>query len=238
MQQENEARQAELDELLRKKRQALVRQRVRATESDNEWKRWASGFDIERLSKEGGLIEFFEIRPFIDCETVEEYLHSARLFARAFRAQDDDVPDIQPSETINDFIRRVHERWYSPAPGQMLFFVRLATAEFDDDCGFKRSEPWDYSSWTPVPGSEVSLTAEEIAALPRMKELPQWKKEGFSNYADWKTDFDKKECKRQNHEILESSLRPESEIDRDLNKTPTDETKTTQLLYSGTINEH
>ncbi len=242
MEQQNaiQARQIELDDKLEKKAQALRKRRSRAKDKEDEGLvKWEVSFDLERLSKAGGLIEFYEVRPFVDCNTLREYLHTARLFAHAFRAQGEGVLDIQLGESINDFILRVHEKWYSSAPlGEIFRFVQLTTAEFDDDLGYSRDVPWNYDTWIPLPGSEVTLTAEEIAALPRIgKEPMQWEKDGFSTYGDWKEHVDEEERKRKGREELERSLRTQEEINRDL-KSGTGETKTPQLFYQGIITEH
>src|SRR6266852_1119979 len=234
-----QARQAELDELLRKKRQSLGRNRLRAIEKGDEQRKWTANFDLERLSKAGGLIEVCEVRPFVDCATVWEYLHTSRMYAYALRQIETECPDITSSETINDFILRIHKAWYASAPlGEVFHFVQLATSEFDDDLGFKRDAPYDWSSWIPIPGSDVTLTAEEIVALPMVgKPEPEWKKEGFSTYGDWKEHVDEEDRKRKGREELERSLRTQEEINRDL-KSGTGETKTPQLFYQGIIIEH
>src|SRR5713226_6968466 len=83
-----QARQIELDDKLEKKAQALRKRRSRAKgREDEELVKWEVSFDLERLSKWGGLIEFYEVRPFVECNTLQEYLHIARMFAHAFRAQ-------------------------------------------------------------------------------------------------------------------------------------------------------
>jgi hypothetical protein len=233
----NEARQAQIDDLLQKKRDSLRRNRSRATQSGDEQRKWTASFDLERLSK--GLIEVHETHPFVDCESVQEYLHTSRMFAHALRQIGTECPDITSSETKNDFILRIHKAWYSSVqPGEIFHFVQLSTSEFDDDLGYKRNEPFDWSSWIPVPGAEVTLTAEEIAALPVVGlPDPEWKKAGFSYYADWKEHKDAEDRKAKNKALLESGLRTREEINRDLNP-PTVETKTPQLLYRGIITEH
>src|SRR6266404_751068 len=229
------ARQKEVSETLRKLQQALQKRRSRAKgKDDEEHVRWEVGFDLERLSKGGGLQDIDEIAPFVDCKDLSEYLTTTRRFARAFRTEEfrtEDCKDIQAGETINEFILRVQKLWYSAPLKTVMHLVRLDNCEFDDDLGFKRDVPVDWDNdWTPVPGSDVSLTAEEIAALPMVgKPEPEWKKAGFSCYADWKEEVDKQERKRKGREQLERSLRNKEEVDRDLKSRP-DETKTPTLL--------
>lgn len=193
---------------------------------------------MERLSKGGGLIEVSEVRPFVDCETLDEYLHTARMFAHALRQIETECPDITTSETMNDFILRVHKAWYASAPlGHIFHFVRLDNSEFDDDFGFKRETRVDWSEWTPISSSEVRLTAEDISALPKIgKEPMQWEKDGFDSYQDWREHKDGEDRKKKRRAELEASLRTKEEIDRDFNSQP-DETKVPQLFYKGIITE-
>src|SRR6266446_5425270 len=78
-------RQVEIDESLRKLAQNLRKRRSRAKEKGDKPIEWETSFDLERLSKGGGLIDVHEFAPFVDCETLQEYLNTARKFAYAFR---------------------------------------------------------------------------------------------------------------------------------------------------------
>jgi hypothetical protein len=231
-------RQAQLNELLQKKKGSIERRRRRAIARDDANVKWQTSFDSERLRKGSGLIEVGEVRPFVDCETLQEYLHTARMFAHAIRQTGTECPDVSVSETVNDFIFRVHKAWYASAPlGQIFHFVRLDDAEFDDDLGFRRATPVDWSRWKPLPGSEVNLTAEEIAALPMVgKPEPEWKKQGFDSWKDWNDHVTEETEKKKRREELEDSLRTQEEIDRDF-KNRSGETKIPQLLYTAEITE-
>jgi len=232
-------RQAEIAETLRKLKQNLTKRRSRAKDKeDEELVKWEVSFDLERLSKGGGLIDIHEVAPFADCETLQEYLSTTRKFAYAFRAEGQDCKDIQPGETINGFMLRVQKLWYSAPLGTVMHFVRLDNCEFDDDLGFSRAIPVDWSSdWTPTPGS---LTAEEIAALPMVgKPEPEWKKEGFENWQKWNEHVQKKQKLKKDLEEFEKTLPTPEELERRLRTStqqPTEGTPT--LLYHGVIIEH
>lgn len=230
-------RQKEIAEKLRKLPPTLARRRLRARgREDAEHVRWEVGFDLERLHKNGGLHDIDEVAPFVDCKDLSEYLTTTRRFAYAFRVEDRDCEDIQAGETIGEFIRRVQAFWYSAPLGTVMHFVRMDNSEFDDNLGFKRDVPVDWDEWTPIPGSEVSLTAEEIAALPLVgKSELAWKREGFENWRDWNEFHEKEKRKQKDREELEASLRSAEEIDRDLN--PRTSETTHQLFYKGIITE-
>jgi hypothetical protein len=233
-------RQAEIDDVLRKKDDALRQRGRRAKGGRADSVRWQVSFDRERLTKGSGLIDCDEIAPFCDCKNMSEYLTTTRMFSYAFRANDQDCEDIKPGEKIIDFMRRVQALWYSTPLGQVMSLVRLDNCEFDDDAGFKRDVPVDWENdWSTPPGYDVMLTAEQIAALPMVgKPVPSWKIEGFESHKDWWEHEEEKQRKQKAREQLEQSLRTKEQIDRDLNKTPSEETKTPTLLYQGAIIEH
>ncbi len=230
-----QARQAEINEKLRLKRQSLVKQRSRANKAGDEQKTWQVEFDNERLSKGGGLIDVCEVAPFIDCKTPDEHLHTSRLFAFAFRHAGTDCPDIQPDETIDCFCRRVHKLWYSKPKGSVLFFVGLRTLRFDDDMGMRQLD-FDDTDWEVLPGHDVTVDVATLPPIGKEPQVPEWKKAGFSCYPDWKEFTDKEEQKKKNRALLEASLRTQEEINRDLGA-PTVETKVPQLRYQGIITE-
>jgi hypothetical protein len=235
------ARQAEVDDKLRKKADALRQRRARAKGDNAESVRWQVSFDMERLTKGGGLIDPDEVAPFVDCKYLSEYLTVTRMFAYAFRTTDDrDCPDIQAEETINEFMLRVQKLWYSAPLKTVMHFVGLDNCEFDDDLGFQRDEPVDWENgWTPGAVFNKALTSDEIAALPMVgKPVPVWKQQGFDSYKDWWEHEEIEKRKQKNREVLESHLRTKEEIDQDLSKTQTVEIKTPQLLYQGIITEH
>ena len=62
-----------------------------------------------------------------------------------------------------------------------------------------------------------------------------WKKEGFENWRDWNEFHEKEKRKQKDREELESILRTQEEIDRDLN--PRTSETTPQLFYKGVITE-
>lgn len=230
------ARQREVENELRKKDDALRQRRRRAKGERKDSVYWQTSFDRERLTKGSGLIDCDEIVPFVDCGDLSEYLTTTRMFAYAFRINDQDCEDIQIGEKIIDFIHRVQRLWYSVPLGEVMHFVRLDTCEFDDDAGFKRDVPVDWDEWSVPLGSDVSLTADEIAALPMVgKPELAWKKEGFENWRDWNEFHEKEKRKQKDREELESHLRTQEEINRDLN--PRTSETTPQLFYKGVITE-
>ena len=233
------ARQAEVDDKLRKKADALRQRRSRAKGDNAESVRWQVSFDMERLTKGGSLIDPGEVAPFVDCESLGEYLTTTRMFAYAFRTDDRDCKDIQPEEMISEFMLRVQKFWYSAPLKTVMHFVRLDNCEFDDDLGFQRDVPVDWENgWTPGAVFNKTLTSDEIAALPMVgKPVPPWKQQGFDSYKDWWEHEEIEKPKQKNREVLESHLRNKEEIDQDLNR-GTGETKTPTLLYQAILPEN
>jgi hypothetical protein len=224
-----------VNEELRKLRQAFVQRRSRATRKGDEQKKWQAEFDIERLSKGGGLIDPCEKAPFIDCRTPEEHLHTARIFAFAFRHARTDCPDIQPDETIDRFIFRVHKLWYSKPKGQVMFFVGLRTLRFDDDMGMRREE-FDFDSeWEVLPGHDVTVDIAVLQPIGKEPEVPEWEKGGFTCYSDWRDHNDEEQRKKKNREQLDKYLASHPEVSTALAKT---EDSAPQLRYQGIIIEH
>ena|SRR5437588_266358 len=236
-------RQAEIDEKLRKLAQNLRKRRSRAKEKGERLVEWEASFDIERLSKGGGLIDVHEVQPFVDCETVQEYLSTARKFAYAFREKGEDCKDIQPGETINEFLLRVHKSWYAKPLGQSMRFVRLDNCKFDNDLSFRRNVPYDFNGWVPLPGSEKTLTSDEIATLPTVgKPVSEWRKQGFSTYVEW-WESPSEELKRQNQDKENRKQKLRDELDKS-EKSPESKRQnssepdgTPTLLYRGIITE-
>ena len=94
--------------------------------------------------------------PFVDCERFERVSdYNRRMFAYAFRVEDQDCEDIQMEKRLANFIFRVQNLWYSAPLGTVMHFVRMDNSEFDDDLGFKRDVPVDWSEWNP---SHLALT--------------------------------------------------------------------------------
>jgi hypothetical protein len=231
-----QARQAELDETLRLKRQSLIKTRSRATQSGDEEKKWRASFDIERLSKNGGLVDVSEIAPFIDCTRPVEHLHTARIFAFAFRHDGVDCQDIQHDETIDRFCFRVHKLWYSKPKGSVLSFVGLKSLRFDDDMGMRQVD-FDATDWKILPGTDVTVDVAALKPIGKEPQIPEWEQAGFPCYSDWIEHFAKEERKRKGREELERSLRTQEEINRDLKNQPS-ETKVPQLYYKAILPEN
>jgi hypothetical protein len=231
-----QARQAELEEKLRLKRQSLIKTRSRATQSGDEEKKWRATFDIERLSKNGGLIDVCEIAPFIDCTRPEEHLNTARIFAFAFRHDGVDCKDIELNESIDRFCFRVHKLWYSNPKGSVLLFVGLRTLRFDDDMGMRQID-FDDSDWEILPGTDVTVDVAALKPIGQEPQVPEWEKAGFPDYSDWKEHLEKEKRKRKGREELERSLRTQEELNRGL-KSQSSETKTPQLYYKATLPEN
>jgi hypothetical protein len=141
------------------KSHALRQKRYRAR------KKWAADFDAERLEKL--LIDPHEQKPFQDCQTPEQTLHTARVFAFAFRQKGVDCPDISADETIERFAYRVTRLWYSAPLGKILHFVSLKTFEFDADQGFTNALPLETfdSDWQPIPGSDITVDVASLAPI-------------------------------------------------------------------------
>jgi hypothetical protein len=217
-------------------RARFAKRKSRAVEKNDVFGQWTADFDLECLVKGGGLINISEKSPFIDCRTLDEHLHTARIYAFAFRHAGIDVPDIQPDETVDRFCFRVHRQWYSIPVGKVMFLVGLRTKRFDDDMGMRREE-FDFdATWEVLPFLTVTV---DVAALqpiglePRVPPLPEWKKAGFACYEDYKEDLDEKERKRKAHEELEQYLEK-----RDAEKKPSEPAESTPtLLYKATLSE-
>lgn len=130
---------------------------------------WAQQFDKERLEKE--LIDPHEQKPFQDYETVEQMLHTARVFAFAFRQKGVQCPDIAADETIERFAYRVTRLWYSALLGKILHFVSLNTCEFNPDLGFTNHLPLESfdEDWQPMADSNVTV---DITSLPPVAPAP------------------------------------------------------------------
>lgn len=234
--QEQSERQKQIEKVLQAKRDSTARRRSRAVAKGNEQIKWEADFDRERLSKR--CIDPHETEPFVNCETVDEILKSARIFAYAFRHARVDCPDIQVGERISDFARRVAALWYSVPVGEIMSFVSLRTLHFDDDMGFRRAREFDFTKcWYDLPGTDVVVDVSALQPVGEERQIPDWEKAGFASYADYKEDLDEQARKKKIREELDRSLRSVEEIEKDFKKQPTDET-TPQLLYSGTIIEH
>jgi hypothetical protein len=230
-------RELEIEELLRKKRDSLRKQLSRAKNSNTlepdeaELAIWEIEFDIERLRKEGGLIDVHEVAPFVLAETPDEKLNTCRIFAHVFRKYDRDILDIQPEETIGQFCFRVVTEWYAKTTKKGLCpFVCLSDFTFDDDMGFNRDGvPFDASYFLT---DETLNKTVEVTTLPRIGREPmQWEREGLS-YIDWKRKVDEQEQKRKRKEQLQKDL---SEAQPEPSKAPAGNTPT--LLYKAILPE-
>ncbi len=230
-----QARQIELDDKLEKKAQALRKRRSRAKgREDEELVKWEVSFDLERLSKGGGLIDIHEVAPFVDCQSTQEEFNTCRIFSHTLRRAKVDCPDIGPEETIDAFIRRCIDLWYRhKSPNGVQLFVGLKTLEFDDDLGFHHEQPYDFSGWQPWPDSDVTV---DVASLPRIigREPMQWEKDGFSSYGDWKDEQDEQERKKKNRELLDKYLASQPAPPT----TPETGDGIPKLLYRAIITEH
>jgi hypothetical protein len=189
-------------------------------------------FDLERLSKHGGLIEIEETKPFVDCTTLAEFVNTSRIFAYAFRQAGVKVPDLQPREKIHDFLLRVHQKWYDVPLGDVFHFVRLDSLTFDDDMGFSRDVKIDWTkggTWERMEGDEETV---DVATLPQIgKPDPEWFQKGFDSYLAWREDRDEKARLASNHAILERSLHSKEDIDKMLGTTKTPEVSQAPKIY-------
>jgi hypothetical protein len=202
----------------------------RAVEKDDAFGQWTADFDLKRLQK--NVIDPHEKRPFVDCVTPEEYLNTARIFAHAFRKINVACLDIEEGETIEKFVRRVCELWYSKPLGELMYFVSLNTFAFNTDLGFRRDEPATFEMpWYVAPDSDITV---DVSTLPRIGMEPsQWEEEGFESYRDWYMALEERKAKQKAHEKLESKLNTQEEIDRRLNAVEPESTP--KLLYRATL---
>lgn len=221
-----------------------LRKRVsRAKDGDGEQKLWDAEYDFEKLTKDGGLIDIHESRPFVDVATPEELLHTCRIFALAmrrsiwFRKDKIDAPDIQPEETIGAFCYRITNLWYKTPAGSSgnPLLVSLQTLRFDDDLGIvrPRTESFDAKYLLDEPTLNHVV---DVSTLPQIGE--RWEKEGFGSYGEWKEHVDEEERKKKNREILDKNLKTQAEIDRMFNAPTEAGNQTPRLLYRGTIHEN
>jgi hypothetical protein len=118
---------------------------------------------------------FGEISPGVDARTVEEALEVAREMARALT-----VSDVQESESLHDFERRVFDAWvnyegfrggYNSSDGGGAPYLNRQTGQLSPGRG---QIYWhEYCGgfeecWQPLPGAKKEL---DLASLPRLKRL-------------------------------------------------------------------
>jgi hypothetical protein len=120
---------------------------------------------------------FGETSPGVDARTIDEALEVAREMARALGC-----PDVQESESLHDFERRVFDAWTnyegfrggnnSSDGGGAPYLNRLTGQVFP---GLGKTYWEEYSGgfdqcWTALPGAKKAL---DLATLPKLKKIKQ-----------------------------------------------------------------
>jgi hypothetical protein len=116
-----------------------------------------------------------EISPGVDATNLDDALLVAREFARALS-----IPDVQESETLYDFERRVFNAWvnyegfrggYNSSDGGGAPYLNRLTGELSPGLGKAYWEEYCGGfdqCWQPLPGARKQI---DLATLPRLKKI-------------------------------------------------------------------
>jgi hypothetical protein len=183
--------QPTLEQLAKRKANLERKQRQRAREKarslkaieDHLEKLRAREMNAEGIARRTKLNQcsLGEIRPGVDAANLDDALLVAREFARALS-----IPDVQKSESLHDFERRVFDAWvnydkfvgrddtggHSPsAGGGHAPYLNRQTGELSP--GFGRDYWVEYCGgfdecWQALPGAKKKL---DLATLPELKKI-------------------------------------------------------------------
>jgi hypothetical protein len=173
-------------ELLAKRKANLERkQRQRAREKARSFQAMQAHLEKikgDRMNEEGiarrtklNQCSLGEISPGVDATNLDDALLVAREFARALA-----IPDVQESESLYDFERRVFNAWvnyegfrggYNSSDGGGAPYLNRLTGELSPGLGKPYWEEYcgDFDEcWKQLPGAKKEL---DLAALPKLKKI-------------------------------------------------------------------
>jgi hypothetical protein len=173
------------EQLAKRKSNLQRKQRQRAREKAQSLKAMQDHLEKLRADKmnEEGIARrtkrnecmFGEVRPGMDAQTIDEALEVAREMARALSS-----PDVQESESLHDFERRVFDAWvnyegfrggYNSSDGGGAPHLNRLTGELSPGLGKPYWEEYCGGfdqSWEALPGARKTL---DLATLPKLKKI-------------------------------------------------------------------
>jgi hypothetical protein len=173
------------EQMMRRKANLERKQRQRAREKARSFQAMQAHLEKvkgDRMNAEGiarrtkrNQCSLGEISPGIDATNLDDALLVAREFARALS-----IPDVQESESLYDFERRVFDAWtnyegfrggYNSSDGGGAPYLNRLTGELSPGFGKPYWEEYCGSfdeCWQALPGAKKKL---DLAALPKLRKL-------------------------------------------------------------------
>jgi hypothetical protein len=176
-----------LEQLAKRKSNLERKQRQRAREKARSFQAMQAHLEKikgDRMNAEGiarrtkrNECMFGEVRPGVDAQTIDEALEVAREMARALSS-----PDVQESESLYDFERRVFDAWtnyegfrggYNSSDGGGAPYLNRLTGELSPGLGkdywVEHCGGFD-ECWQALPGAKKQV---DLGSLPKLKKLKQ-----------------------------------------------------------------
>jgi hypothetical protein len=177
--------QPTMEQMMRRKANLDRKQRQRAREKSRSFQAMQAHLEKlkgDRMNAEGiarrtkkNQCMFGEVRPGMDAQTIDEALEVAREMARALSS-----PDVQESEGLYDFERRVFDAWtnyegflggHNSSDGGGAPYLNRLTGELSPGLGKPYWEEYCGGfdeCWQALPGAKKKL---DFATLPKLKKI-------------------------------------------------------------------